>query len=135
MTRYLYRTPNMDILRENIDCAKKQWLEGIYDYIADEIMLHIDQSGSTIKYYPIIDTSLIFKMPHQKNKEFESMVHEQLEGITSRAIRKCKLFPDSEDFKDTIVNTMHWRRAILKKTDTLMIELMIYHSEDIPVPE
>ena len=136
LTGFLYHTPNRELLRENVNLAKDQWLEGVCDYTADEIMLHTDQSGDIIKYYPIIDTSIIFKMANQKNKEFESMMHEQLEGVTSRAIRECNLFPDSEDFKDTIIdNAVYWRRAILKKTDTLMIELMIHHSENLPVPE
>lgn len=135
LTRYLYHCPDQDALRENIDRAKSLWLEGICDPVADEILEYEDSSGNAVKYYPIIDTSIIFRMARQKNKEFESLMHEQLEGITSRVIRDCKLFPDSEDFCNAIINTLHWRRAVLKKTDTLMIELMIHHSENIPVPE
>ena len=137
LSKYLYRCPDQDYMRDAIDKYKNLWMRGIRGSTIDQFSRYDDNSKRALIYYPIIDASFIFRMPKRKHKEFESIIHEQLEGITSGVVRDCNhLFPDRDGFKDMIEDDFHWKKtALLKKTDTIMIDLSIHHSDHINIPK
>lgn len=133
--RILHRSPDQNDLKDIVNHCKSIWINGFKPNPEDFIEYHDQHSNSVIRYLPILNAVFIIKTPCKKNKEYQDILHQQIEAMVLKAFKDMELDLHGGDFHNDTINNEAWRRIIANKTDNLLTEVMINHSENIPIGE